>query len=164
MDHKGAKISASAHSKLTPQRGFHSYTSSRRDPVNLARLYNTASPIIVCLLFLSCEITVKYLCKCFHATFRKTMKWPQMGWVRKLSPVIFIHTFIKPQQWSARLWGFHAFWTWTLTLEDVVLTDEWRSCLDLQHVSLEKDCYNLMRGNGCKFVFWWLRRCFGRYK
>ena len=64
-------LSASAHSKLTPQRGFQSYTSSQRDPLNLARLYNTASPIIVCLLFLSCEITVKYLCKCFHATLER---------------------------------------------------------------------------------------------
>ncbi len=32
IDHKGAKISAYiAYSKLTPQHGFHSYTSSQRD-------------------------------------------------------------------------------------------------------------------------------------
>jgi len=33
-----AKISASAHSKLNPQRRFQSYTSSQRESVNLARL------------------------------------------------------------------------------------------------------------------------------
>lgn len=67
-DHKGAKISAYiAYSRLTPQRGFHSYTSSQRDPVNLASLsailisltVQYCLPHLLCLLFLSCEITVK---------------------------------------------------------------------------------------------------------
>lgn len=54
--------------------------------------------------------------------FRKTMKWPQMGLVWKLSPVIFIHSFIKPQQWSARLWGVSCI----LNLN----FDSWGCCFD----------------------------------
>lgn len=95
MDHKGAKISASAHSKLSPQRGFQSYTSSQRDPLNLARLYNTASPIIVCLLFLSCEITVKYLCKCFHATLERVYEMTADGLSLKVITSYFYPLFHK---------------------------------------------------------------------
>lgn len=50
IDHKGAKISAYiASSKLTPQHGFHSYTSSQRDLVNLA-----------CLSAILISLTVQY--------------------------------------------------------------------------------------------------------
>lgn len=90
--------------------------------------------------------------------FRKTMKWPQMGWVWKLPPVIFIHSFINPQQWSARLWGVSC----------ILNFDSWGCCFDWWMEIMVRPATCLLKrtvilwceGNGYKVLFWWLRWCF----
>lgn len=50
---------------------------------------------LLCLLFLSCEITVKYLCKCFHATLERDYEMTADGLSLKVITSYFYPLFHK---------------------------------------------------------------------